>query len=75
MERYIENTQVKWTEYGSSLDLLDLPVLEADGGEWVYTLLAVLIVGGVVVIIALLVRFLPDRDKKRKKGKGRSGKR
>ena len=75
VERYIENTQVKWTEYGSSLDLLDLPVLEADGGEWVYTLLAVLIVGGVVVIIALLVRFLPDRDKKRKKGKGRSGKR
>ena len=75
VETYIKNTQLQWTEYGSSLDLLDLPVLEADGGEWVYTLLAVLIVGGVVVIIALFVRFLPDRGNKRKKGKGHSGKR
>ena len=71
-EAYIDSALVEWTEYGAELDLLDLPVLEADGGEWLDTVIAACIVGGVVLFIALLVKFMPDKDKKRK-AKGKAG--
>ena len=71
-EAYIDSALVEWTEYGAELDLLDLPVLEADGGEWLDTVIAACIVGGVVLFIALLVKFMPDQDKKRM-AKGKAG--
>jgi hypothetical protein len=68
-EAYMTGSELTWTEDGLELDLLDLPELEADGGEWVKTLVALLIVGAVVGAIALLVVFLPDKDNKKKKAK------
>ena len=70
-EAYINGATLEWTEFGAELDLLNLPVLEADGGEWVNTLIAALIIGAVVIVIALLVKFLPDKDKKKSKKKAK----
>ena len=71
-EDYIDGGLVEWTEYGAELDLLDLPELEADGGEWLDTVIAAAIVGAVVLVIALMVKFMPDKDKKNK-AKRRAG--
>lgn len=68
-ERYLNELTLEWTEFGLELDIFDLPELEADGGEWVKTLIAVLIFAAIIGIIAALVVFIPYKDKKKKKKK------
>ena len=64
-ERYMNEAKLEWTDLGAELDLLELEALEADGGEWIDTLIAALIIGAVVIVIALLVKFLPDKDRRK----------
>ena len=72
-ERYLTELTLEWTELGAELDILDLPELEADGGEWVKTLIALLILAGIVGLIAALVVLIPNKDKKKKKKKKKEG--
>ncbi|MBR6726564.1 MAG: hypothetical protein IKM08_00080 [Clostridia bacterium] len=68
-EAYMDSLTLEWTEFGEELDILDLPELEADGGEWVKTLIGVLILAAIVGVIAAMVIFIPYKDDKKKKKK------
>ena len=68
LDQRMEEMTLEMTDFGSSLDLLDLPVIDADGGEWLFILMIVLIsvaaVGGVVAVV-YLVKYRKQSTKKK----------
>ena len=66
-ETLIAETEVELTSYGESLDLLDLPEISAEGGEWVDIVITLGGIGVAVALVVVLVKFWPDKEKKSKK--------
>ncbi len=55
---------VEATDYGSSLDLLDLPSIDADGGEAIFVVSVVVAVLMVAALVACVIWYLLRRFKK-----------
>ena len=71
VDERLEEMPLEMTDYGRGLDLLDLPAVDADGGEALIAVLvslgAVLVVGGVVLVVFLVRRKHGKKPAKKKK--------